>query len=121
MDEWIALILSVLAVALGASHVIASFMCDRLTTRVEELQDENKQLQSTLDMLHKRYKPFEDGYFEGLKYSDIAELAKKSIRLTTENRTLEHRLESIAEAAETYETDKAIEMILKIVKREYKE
>lgn len=121
MDEWIALMLLILVISLGITLVIESFTCDKLTTRVEELLDANLQLQSTLDMVRRQCKPFEDDYFEGLKYSDIAELAKTSIRMTTENRTLEHRLESIAEVAQTYETDKAIEMILRIVAREYKE
>jgi len=108
MEEWMALIILILAVALGASLVIESFMCDRLTNRVEELLDANLQLQQTLDVLHKKYKPFEDDYFKGLRYSDIAELAKKSIRLTTE------RLESIAEVVQTYETDKTIETTLRM-------
>lgn len=47
-----------------------------------------------------RYKqalePFEDEYFEGLDTKLIAELAKKSIRLTTENRKLENKLSDIA-------------------------
>lgn len=47
-----------------------------------------------------RYKqalePFEDEYFKGLDTKQIAELAKKSIRLTTENRKLENKLSDIA-------------------------
>lgn len=40
--------------------------------------------------------PFEDEYFKGLDTKQIAELAKKSIRLTTENRKLENKLSDIA-------------------------
>lgn len=39
--------------------------------------------------------PFEDEYFKGLDTKQIAELAKKSIRLTTENRKLEDALDEI--------------------------
>lgn len=42
-------------------------------------------------------KPFEDAYFKGLSYEDIAELAKKSIRLTTYNLELEQDIESMKE------------------------
>lgn len=40
--------------------------------------------------------PFDDEYFEGLTYEDIAHLAKKSIRLTTENSELTHKLEELS-------------------------
>lgn len=40
--------------------------------------------------------PFNDEYFKGLDTKQIAELAKKSIRLTTENRKLENKLSDIA-------------------------
>lgn len=39
-------------------------------------------------------KPFIDTYFKGLDFKTIAELAKKSIRLTTENRELEQKIEA---------------------------
>lgn len=41
--------------------------------------------------------PFNDDYFKGLDITAIAELAKKSIRLTTENRKLEDALDEIEE------------------------
>lgn len=40
-------------------------------------------------------KPFDDAYLKGLSYEQIAELAKKSIRLTAENRELEDSLEDL--------------------------
>ena len=43
--------------------------------------------------------PFQDEYFKGLDTKQIAELAKKSIRLTTENRKLEAVLDEIKEIA----------------------
>lgn len=48
-----------------------------------------------LDHYRKVLEPFQDEYFKGLDTSTIAELAKKSIRLTTENRNLETALEEI--------------------------
>lgn len=42
-------------------------------------------------------KPFLDPYFKGLDFKTIAELAKKSIRITAENCKLEHKLEDIAD------------------------
>ena len=46
---------------------------------------------------HQEYqlKPFQDEYFKGLDNVAIAELAKKSIQLTTENRKLENTLDEI--------------------------
>lgn len=43
----------------------------------------------------KKLEVFNDGYLQGLCYETIAELAKKSIRLTAENRRLEEALEEI--------------------------
>lgn len=40
--------------------------------------------------------PLNDSYFEGLTREDIAHLAKKSIRLTTENSELTHKLEELS-------------------------
>ena len=38
-------------------------------------------------------KPFLDPYFKGLDFKTIAELAKKSIRITAYNSELEHKIE----------------------------
>lgn len=61
----------------------------------------------SLDEIHKiltghaRYRKaleaFQDDYFKGLDTTTIAELAKKSIRLTTENRKLEQECEELKE------------------------
>ena len=48
-----------------------------------------------LQSLEKELEPFQDDYFQGLTKKDIAELAKKSIRLTKENRELRERLENV--------------------------
>lgn len=47
--------------------------------------------------LEETLEPFNDPYFKGLDSKTIAELAKKSIRLTTYNRKLEDALQDIKE------------------------
>ena len=42
-------------------------------------------------------KPFLDPYFKGLDFRTIAELAKKSIRITAYNSELEHKIELMDE------------------------
>jgi len=49
--------------------------------------------------LEKRLEPFQDEYFRGLNEKQIAELAKKSIRLTQYNKKLENCLEEIQKVA----------------------
>lgn len=44
--------------------------------------------------------PFKDDYFKGLDNKTIAELAKKSIRITAENSRLENCLQEIKKIAE---------------------
>ncbi len=51
----------------------------------------------SLNRCCKALAPFQDEYFKGLDTTAIAELAKKSIRLTTENRKLETALDEIEE------------------------
>lgn len=58
--------------------------CECESIAIQELSD-----------MHFKTMPFEDDYFNGLTYKDIAELAKKSIRLTTENRRLEDEIEKL--------------------------
>lgn len=75
---------------------------------IDQLKKENEELKRRIkELLHycnscnfHKYKqaiePFQDEYFKGLDTKQIAELAKKSIRLTTENRKLENKLSDIA-------------------------
>lgn len=58
-----------------------------------ELKAENERLKEGL-------RPFKDDYFKGLDNKVIAELAKKSIRITAENRRLENCLQEIKAIAE---------------------
>lgn len=65
---------------------------------------ESEAIQELSDM-HFKTMPFEDDYFNGLTYKDIAELAKKSIRLTAENRRLEEEIEKLKGECEQSEYD----------------
>ena len=57
---------------------------------------ERNAIQDLSDM-HFKIMPFEDEYFNGLTYNQIAELAKKSLRLTALNSELENKIEEIRE------------------------
>lgn len=65
-------------------------------------------------------KPFLDPYFKGLDFKTIAELAKKSIRITAENCELEHKIEDVIEACNglKYENEEYIRIdeVLSILK-----
>ena len=56
-----------------------------------------------------------DDYFKGLTIEQIIELAKKSIRLTTDNCKLQHKLEDIAECLDSSVLGQHIK---KIIERE---
>ena len=58
-----------------------------------ELQDCLDSAMTLVGKYQKLIDPLLDPYFRGLSSSDIAELAKKSIRLTAENRRLEEENE----------------------------
>lgn len=58
-------------------------------------EDWKKSICEANDRYRNALEPFQDEYFKGLDTTTIAELAKKSIRLTTENRNLETALEEI--------------------------
>ena len=62
--------------------------CQRLELDILHLKDENNRFKRELQ-------PFNDNYFKNLDTKTIAELAKKSIRLTTENRKLENVIDEI--------------------------
>lgn len=67
-----------------------------LETKCEsELDKENSELKAENERLKARLRPLEDSYFKGLSSIEIAELAKKSIRVTAENRKLEYALQEI--------------------------
>ena len=61
----------------------------------ETLKSENFTFEELVKYQDEQLEPFNNGYFEHLDTKTIAELAKKSIRLTTENRKLENALDEI--------------------------
>lgn len=98
--------------------------CENLEKEICNIRmDINGNIQPTvfgksLDEIHKiltghaRYRKaleaFQDDYFKGLDTTAIAELAKKSIRLTTENRKLEQECEEYKKLLENSELCKHI-------------
>lgn len=69
----------------------------RTLTRGVVLPTPEPEVIDLTDRYRKALAPFQDEYFKGLDTTAIAELAKKSIRLTTENRKLETALDEIEE------------------------
>jgi hypothetical protein len=61
----------------------------------ETLKSENFTFEELVKYQDEQLEPFNGGYFEHLDTKMIADLAKKSIRLTTENRKLENALDEI--------------------------
>lgn len=66
-----------------------------LKSQNEGLKKQNMELQRELIKKEQALEPFNDEYFKGLDTKQIAEFAKKSIRLTIENRKLEDALDEI--------------------------
>lgn len=85
-----------------------------LETELQRAKAENEKLKTDIgiykgiidsdkeenERLKARLRPLEDSYFKGLSSIEIAELAKKSIRVTAENRKLEYALQEIREIAD---------------------
>lgn len=100
---------------------------ERLKKQNKELQKENKFLKeqnkviaNELDEYIQKLsnsefeKLLQDNYFKGLNINQILELAKKSIRLTAENRELENKLEDIT--TELEDLRKRYDIVLKLAK-----
>jgi len=60
-------------------------------------EEKFKKIAEELEVAKSNLKPFEDDYFKGLTYETIAELAKKSNRLTEDCSKLEQYINKIAE------------------------
>lgn len=82
------------------------------------------ELQKKLEAKEQELEPFKDDYFKNLDTKTIAELAKKSIRLTTENRKFEDALDEIEEILKTiietnrvYPLQANLQKILKIINK----
>ena len=73
---------------------------DELKVMFKDLSYENQKFSYQIEEQTKQLEPFKVEYFKGLETIVIAELAKKSIRITAENRKLEQTLTEIKEIAE---------------------
>lgn len=75
--------------------------CEELKQWKKDAENLFKTQTDNADKIISRYKqalePFKDDYFKNLDTQTIAELAKKSMRLTTENRKFEDALDEIEE------------------------
>lgn len=84
------------------------------------LKEQNKVIANELDEYIQKLsnsefeKLLQDNYFKGLNINQILELAKKSIRLTAENRELENKLEDIT--TELEDLRKRYDIVLKLAK-----
>lgn len=89
-----------------------------LQAKVQEcktLKSENFSFEELIKNQEHQLKPFQDEYFKGLDNVAIAELAKNSIRLTTENRKLENVLDEIEEYINTQLDELAVKKIKDII------
>lgn len=75
---------------------------EELKTMLKDLSYENQKFCYQIEEQTKQLEPFKDEYFKELDNVVIAELAKKSIRITAENSKLEQTLTEIKEIAEPY-------------------
>ena len=73
---------------------------EELKVMFKDLSYENQKFSYQIEEQTKQLEPFKDEYFKELETIVIAELAKKSIRITAENRKLEQTLAEIKEIAE---------------------
>lgn len=73
-----------------------------LEKEIERLQTQNRLLQAELA-------PFRDDYFKNLDNTQVAELAKKSIIITRENREMEELLNDIYSKLTKYVKEHKIE------------
>ena len=61
----------------------------------EKVVQQNRELQQELNEIKKQYAPFEDEYFKGLSYKEIAGLAKTRLAVGEELNNVIHLLEYI--------------------------
>lgn len=79
----------------GDNYFYCKMNKDCYYKQLKRLEQENERLKAEL-------RPLEDSYFNGLSSIEIAELAKKSIRITAENRKLEYALQEIRDIAKEH-------------------
>lgn len=81
-----------------------------LYTQNAKLREQNRDLQEEV-------KPFRDEYFNGLSFKNIADLAKKSIRLTEENKKFEFCLQELLKFCNAFDgSNPDVNEILRLVK-----
>ena len=90
---------------------------DGLKTMLKDLSYENQKFCYQIEEQTKQLEPFKDEYFKGLDNVVIAELAKKSIRITVENSKLEQTLAEIKEIAEWHTTSADSEDVQEDIKQ----
>lgn len=82
----------------------------------ETLKSENFTFEELVKYQDEQLEPFNGRYFEHLDTKMIADLAKKSIRLTTENRKLKNALDEIEEFCIVYsDSQDAYETVYKYI------
>lgn len=69
--------------------------CRKMGLDIFHLKDKNNKLTRELQAKERELEPFKDDYFTNLDIKNIVELAKKSIRLTTESRKLKDVLKKV--------------------------
>ena len=89
---------------------------EEIRRKDEQLKAVSKELDEYIQNLSNSEfeKLLQDNYFKGLNVNQILELAKKSIRLTAENRELENKLEDIT--TELEDLRKRYDIVLKLAK-----
>ena len=90
---------------------------EEIRRKDEQLKAVSKELDEYIQNLSNSEfeKLLQDNYFKGLNVNQILELAKKSIRLTAENRELENKLEDIT--TELEDLRKRYDIVLKLAKK----
>lgn len=68
---------------------------EKVVKQNSDLQKENRNLRKELNQVKKQYEPFEDEYFKGLSYAEIAGLAKTRMGIGQELNDIIHILEYI--------------------------
>lgn len=87
----------------------------------EDYKNMQKHCEKAIAQNHKykqELKPFKDPYFKGLDNQIIANLAKKSIRLTTENRKLEQALDEVKKYFKSKDTSKTNLFNISVIEQE---
>ena len=97
------------------------YQIEELTNKLSIKKIEFEMLELLNKQLEHQLKPFQDEYFKGLDNVAIAELAKKSIRITAENGKLEQALTEIKEIAVEWEGAESAYMVSSLILKKISE